>query len=1735
MIDPSTNAPPSRRRILRFFLPPLAGLMMISGLMMWDQYRTHQTIQAMKPALHRLLSLDVLLHEIQNERSLSAGLLGATDDSFRKPLLARRKTVRETVANLRQPSERGADSSGPGQWGRQWQRLMERLAALTAIRDAVDAGGAEVGEIIDGYADVNLTLLATIASFNAVFTDPAASRVHVALFNFMHLVETAGIERAILTHAFARDRLTPGLRDRLLRLQGERTTHTELYLSFSTPAEKAHFETIRTEPDTIEINRLCKLVMTDAGSGGFGIDAHAWHERASRRIKRLHDIEQRLEKRLFVAVDAALQKSRNTFWLYGIGTTILIGTGLLLALTILKSMRNVHLEREIAHRKRIETALADQTRLLKMVLDNVQQGLVAYDKDLRLIVCNRRFHEIRGAPEHLSRPGAHFVDWIRHDIQRGEFGPGDAEEQLQFHLQRARRPGTHHFERSRPDGTVLQVTGSTLPNGGFVSTFTDITRQKEAERQQAMLMRELAFQKQALDHHAIVSATDLKGDITYVNDLFCQISGYDHEELIGRNHRLVNSGVHPKSFFKTLWGTILKGEVWHGEVCNRCKDGSLYWVRATVVPFLDESGRAQKFVSIRTDITEHKLAEARIARSLASQSLLKHLLSLPIQDHPIGELLNRALELILHAGLLDLQERGAIFLTNKTGTGLEMAAHSGLPASMVSACGRVANGHCLCGRVAVSRVILFATHEALENGSGCEETDDHGHYCVPIRSEETLLGVLTLYVPTNAPDDAEVREILQAIGDTLGMIVDRKQAETALKTMTDKLRDAQRMVRMGNWERNLVDNSAQWSEVVYEILGRPFQDRASFEQALAFIVPEDRQRVLHTVETSLKNERDCVVEYRIQRPDGEIRHVYSAGRITERSEDDGRPLTMAGTLLDITDRKRAEERIARSLENQALLKQLLSLSIEDHGLDVLMERALSRILDISFTASERMGAIFFKKADGGLEMMAQSGLHAHLTTACRTVASGHCLCGRVAVSGELLFIDHVEDRHDIRFDGMADHGHYCVPIRSGETMIGVLTLYVPVGHRDTGDERELLIAVGNTLGVIIERKRAQRELVKLSTAVQCSPVSVMVTDAGATIEYVNEKFTDITGYRADEAIGRKTGLLRSGKTDPALYRELWETVTAGKPWYGRMLNRKKDGSHYWHQLAISPIKGADGRISQYVSVGEDISDQITLLEERDEAMQLVNGSIRYASRIQRAILPRRAVLEKAFPEYFVLWEPRDVVGGDMYWYRSWGRGALVVLGDCTGHGVPGAFMTLISNGALDEAYLETPPGDPATLLQRMHQLIQSSLGQDRADLGDADDGIELGACYINANRSALVFAGARFDLFILKDGVVTTVKGNKSGLGYRGTPREVRFTNHEVDLADNPTFYMTSDGLIDQIGGPMKRGFGKRRFRSLLTSLADTPLAEQDSAILKALVAFQGAQKRRDDLSVIGFKVQTAKDSPARRNLETLDPSLLVGYEPIDADHRRLMTLIGKLNEAIVQGYDRTLTLGLLDGLINYTSWHFRHEERLMQISDYPHTDDHKRDHRHLVEQVLTIQRDIQENHSNVSSQLMLFLLNWLNEHIHAVDQKLADHLNGVAVTPPTPELYFVLDGSLLVGYEAIDDDHQKLVDLVNQLHVADLSGAGRPVTMAILDELVDYTSWHFRHEERLMQSNDYPDLRTHKAAHAGLIVRIHEIQNKFKLMDEQAPSELNALVKSWLINHIHEVDKKLADFLRNG
>nr|WP_211108848.1 SpoIIE family protein phosphatase [Azospirillum baldaniorum] len=297
-------------------------------------------------------------------------------------------------------------------------------------------------------------------------------------------------------------------------------------------------------------------------------------------------------------------------------------------------------------------------------------------------------------------------------------------------------------------------------------------------------------------------------------------------------------------------------------------------------------------------------------------------------------------------------------------------------------------------------------------------------------------------------------------------------------------------------------------------------------------------------------------------------------------------------------------------------------------------------------------------------------------------------------------------------------------------------------------------------------------------------------------------------------------------------------------------------------------------------MAETVQDYTQTLEfrvqERTEALADINrrimDSINYAQLIQSSILPKPEVLDSGLAQHFVLWRPRDVVSGDFYYYREVEDGFLIGVADCTGHGVPGAFMTMTASAVLNNVVDGMGAADPAALLATVDDKVRAALHQD----GDAasweggfDNGLDLALCYVQPAQRRLVYAGARLPLAVAGPDGLTEIRADRRSLGYRASGPAPAFTNHSLELQPGQTFYICTDGLTDQCGGERGRSFGKRRLHGVVEECSALPLDRQKECIEASLSGFQGDRPQRDDITMIGFRVRLAGDpaAPARNTL----------------------------------------------------------------------------------------------------------------------------------------------------------------------------------------------------------------------------------------------------------------------------
>ncbi len=264
------------------------------------------------------------------------------------------------------------------------------------------------------------------------------------------------------------------------------------------------------------------------------------------------------------------------------------------------------------------------------------------------------------------------------------------------------------------------------------------------------------------------------------------------------------------------------------------------------------------------------------------------------------------------------------------------------------------------------------------------------------------------------------------------------------------------------------------------------------------------------------------------------------------------------------------------------------------------------------------------------------------------------------------------------------------------------------------------------------------------------------------------------------------------------------------------------------------------------------------IEEKNDVMAETNkkliDSIQYAQRIQTAVHPEPEEFTSLLPDSFIIWEPRDIVGGDFYQIFQVPAGIIIVVGDCTGHGVSGGFMTMLAISNLKRIIYGLNLFKPAEILTRLNIILKKALKQDK-EISRLDDGLDCAICLIKLEDNSIEYAGARFPLFAVHKGVSGEIKADRKSVGYKRTSLDSAFTTKTFSIKEGMVFYLFSDGYYDQLGGENRTHFGKSRVLDMIGSNAELPLEIQKKKVIEAFQEHQGSNDRQDDVTVVGFKV----------------------------------------------------------------------------------------------------------------------------------------------------------------------------------------------------------------------------------------------------------------------------------------
>jgi phosphoserine phosphatase RsbU/P len=272
----------------------------------------------------------------------------------------------------------------------------------------------------------------------------------------------------------------------------------------------------------------------------------------------------------------------------------------------------------------------------------------------------------------------------------------------------------------------------------------------------------------------------------------------------------------------------------------------------------------------------------------------------------------------------------------------------------------------------------------------------------------------------------------------------------------------------------------------------------------------------------------------------------------------------------------------------------------------------------------------------------------------------------------------------------------------------------------------------------------------------------------------------------------------------------------------------------------------------------ELIERMKVEEEITNQTMMIMDSINYASIIQKNLLPHPDILKNYLADIFVIWQPRDVIGGDFYWFTPLADGFLIAIIDCTGHGVPGAFMTIAVNQMLKRIIDEGKTSSPACILNAVDRNIKESFYDEKV-FNKIHVGLDMGICRIDTVNSILTFSGAKIPLYLMRGEKMEEIMCSKRSAGYGlsfDSGRKNEYHEIEIPYSSGDMFYMFSDGIIDQNGDCSQDVFGIDKLLMHLSANRALPMEECKETLLAALNDFMASEEQRDDITVIGFKLK---------------------------------------------------------------------------------------------------------------------------------------------------------------------------------------------------------------------------------------------------------------------------------------
>ena len=711
--------------------------------------------------------------------------------------------------------------------------------------------------------------------------------------------------------------------------------------------------------------------------------------------------------------------------------------------------------RDITERKRAESELKKVSERLALSLKSAEIGCWEWDILNNIIIWDDRMYELYGI---TPKSDFHLV----YDIWINGLHPDDRADAETLAQEAILGEGEYdtEFRVVHPDGSIhfIKAYGVVARDAqgnpqSMIGINFDISDRKQAEIELQKVIQELSAFKLALDQSAIVAITNSQGVITYVNDRFCEISGYSHNELLGQTHHLVNSNYHSPEFFQELWQTISRGEIWRGEVCNRTKNNHIYWVQSTIVPFLDGQGRPFQYLAIRFDITDRKLAEAAIQQeNYFRRQIVENMTEGLCVCHAVEEFP------FVHFTVWNQQMQGI------TGYSLKEINQLGWYQSLYPD--------------------LEVRTRAIERMGKMRKGEDMSAEEWEIQRQDGERRIISISTSVLSINDERIY-ILALIQD----ITERKQTELENLLLKERLEfllsSSPAMIYsckpFGDYAATFMSKNI---EAILGYKAEQFLSESGFWAK--HIHPDDQSRIFSEL-SHLFEDNTHQHEYRFLHRDGH--YVWLRDELRLIRDQEGNPVEIVGYFADISERKKTEQIIKKQAERETLLREITQRIRQSLDLQTIFETATQEIR--RFLETDRVSIFKFDPEsnfnDG--EFVAES-VAPEFMSVFKIRVHDHCFGenfsllyqqGRIAITNDVENAN-LLDCYQAVLSQFQVRANLILPLLNGPVLWGLLCIHQCSDPRDWQEaEINFVQEISNQLAIAIQQaslyEQVQSELV----------------------------------------------------------------------------------------------------------------------------------------------------------------------------------------------------------------------------------------------------------------------------------------------------------------------------------------------------------------------------------------------------------------------------------------------------------------------------------------------------------------------------------------------------------------------------------------------------------------------------------------------------------------------------------